>query len=140
MNIGTHNSATGEKGKGFLSWIGSIFAKCQSKTIKEQYEAGSRFFDIRVKKYKDGLWHCAHGLWMSSKPVTKILEEINGFPEKSNVIITFEGNRNDSNFSAFLSRVNAWKWKYPNINWVYAAVKKPKWEILYIWDSYIKST
>lgn len=29
--IGTHNSATGESGHGILSWLGTPFARCQSK-------------------------------------------------------------------------------------------------------------
>ena len=40
--IATHNSSTGEKGKGFLSFLVTPFAKTQSKTIKEQYDAGCR--------------------------------------------------------------------------------------------------
>ena len=49
MKIATHDSATGERGQGFLSWLVTPFAKTQSKTIKEQYEAGCRMFDIRIK-------------------------------------------------------------------------------------------
>ena len=45
--IATHDSATGEKGRGFLSFLVTPFAKTQSKTIKEQYDAGCRSFDIR---------------------------------------------------------------------------------------------
>jgi len=40
MKIATHDSATGEKGKGFLSFLVSPFAKTQSKSIQEQYDAG----------------------------------------------------------------------------------------------------
>ena len=36
--IATHDSATGEKGKGFLSFLVTSVAKTQSKTIKEQYD------------------------------------------------------------------------------------------------------
>ena len=53
--IATHDSATGEKGKGILSWLITPFAKTQSKTIKEQYESGCRMFDLRVRK-KFGEW------------------------------------------------------------------------------------
>ena len=52
MKIATHDSATGEKGKGLLSIIGTPFARTQSKTIKEQYDTGCRMFDIRVKLIK----------------------------------------------------------------------------------------
>lgn len=75
--IATHDSATGEKGKGFLSWLVTPFARTQRKNIKEQYEAGCRSFDIRVRKDKDGIFRCAHGLWMSKKSATEILSEVN---------------------------------------------------------------
>ena len=72
--IATHDSATGEKGKGILSWLGTPFAKTQSKTIKEQYEAGCRMFDIRVKLI-DNEWYCAHGLWRTKRTAYDKLEE-----------------------------------------------------------------
>lgn len=60
--IGTHNSATGEKGKGILSWLVTPFSKTQSKTIEEQYNAGCTMFDIRFKQDKDKVVICKHGL------------------------------------------------------------------------------
>ena len=77
VKIATHNSATGEKGRGFLSFLVTPFAKTQSKTIKEQYDTGCRSFDIRVRKDKDGVFRCAHGLWMSKRSATEILSEVN---------------------------------------------------------------
>jgi hypothetical protein len=47
--IATHNSATGEKPANILSWFLIPFCRTQSKTIKEQYEAGCRLFDLRVR-------------------------------------------------------------------------------------------
>ena len=52
MNIATHNSGTGEKSGGWLSRLFFIFAKCQSKTLVEQYNAGVRLFDLRIRKNK----------------------------------------------------------------------------------------
>ena len=75
MKIATHDSATGERGQGFLSWLVTPFAKTQSKTIKEQYEAGCRMFDIRAR-YAAGAWRCAHGVWTSVRDVYSILHEI----------------------------------------------------------------
>ena len=93
MLIGTHNSATGEKSGSLLSWLLTPFAKCQSKTIKQQYEAGCRLFDIRIK-WINNAWHCAHGVWYTKKYVSEILHEINGFPESCYVSITYEGKLN----------------------------------------------
>jgi hypothetical protein len=92
--IATHDSATGEKPKNFLSFIFSPFAKTQTKTIKEQYEYGCRMFDIRVK-YVNNEWHCAHGLWYSKRTALDILEEINNFEETCYVTITYEGNKDN---------------------------------------------
>lgn len=91
LKIATHDSATGEKGRGFLSFLVSPFAKTQSKTIQEQYDAGCRSFDIRVRKDKEGIYRCAHGLWMSRRSATEILSLINSFPEPCQVCVTYEG-------------------------------------------------
>ena len=40
----------------------AFMAKCQSKTIREQYEAGVRLFDLRVRFNKEGYFILAHGL------------------------------------------------------------------------------
>lgn len=89
--IATHDSATGEKGKGFLSFLVSPFAKTQSKTIKEQYDAGCRSFDIRVREDECGVYRCAHGLWKSKRYASDILRQINSFPETCQVCVTYEG-------------------------------------------------
>ena len=91
LKIATHDSATGEKGKGLLSLIGTPFARTQSKTIKEQYEAGCRMFDIRLKLIK-GEWRCAHGLWKSKRTALEILTEIDSFKDKCYVTLTYEGS------------------------------------------------
>ena len=88
--IATHDSATGEKGKGFLSFLVSPFAKTQSKSIQEQYDAGCRSFDIRVREDELGVYRCAHGLWMSKRNATEILSEINSFPEPCQVVLLFK--------------------------------------------------
>ena len=61
--ISTHNSATGNPGYGFLSKLVTIFAKCQSKSLTEQYKAGCRYFDIRVIKTDSRGLVTAHGIW-----------------------------------------------------------------------------
>lgn len=126
LKIGTHDSVTGEKSYGFLSYVGLIFAKCQSKTIKEQYDFGCRYFDIRTKKTKRG-WICAHGLWQSKRTLNDILQEINNFNEQSYVQITYEGEI-DKNL--FLDNVNEWIKQYPNIIFTMVNIKKPTWQCI----------
>ena len=125
--IATHHSATGEQGKGFLSFIVTPFAKTQSKTIKEQYEAGCRSFDIRVKKDKDGVYICAHGLWTSKRYASDILSEINSFPENCQVCVTYEGcidNQND--YEAYEYYCDWCKTSFKNITWVKFCIKYNK--------------
>ncbi len=100
--MATHNSATGEKGKGLISWLVTPFSKTQSKTISEQYEYGCRSFDIRIKKVNK-TWHCAHGIWTSKRTFVSIIEEINSFPFRCDVSVTDEGrvDNNDEIISLF---------------------------------------
>ena len=92
--IATHNSATGEKPGSFWSWLLTPFARWQSKTIKQQYKAGCRMFDIRVKWVYDS-WRCAHGAWYTKRSAASILNDINLFPEKCYVSVTYEGRLKD---------------------------------------------
>lgn len=103
LKIGTHNSATGEKGGNFLSYLIAPFAKTQSKTIKQQFDAGCRSFDIRVKLTENG-WYCAHGLWTSKKDAFTILKELNNLPEIVQVDLTYEGDCKglEAKFAAFV--------------------------------------
>lgn len=120
--IGTHNSATGEKGKGWLSWLVTPFAKCQSKTIREQYNAGCRMFDIRVR-WVDGRLACAHGLWVSERLVYSILDEIDRMGGCI-VILTYEGGLSEHEQTYFVECVTLMKATFPNIIWREVSVKK----------------
>lgn len=120
LKIATHDSATGERGAGLLSWLVTPFAKTQLKTIKEQYDAGCRMFDIRVKLI-DNQWYCAHGIWYTKKTASDILIEINNFPEKCYVTLTYEGN--DDNLFEYSTFVDRAQYHLTNINWGGIAVK-----------------
>lgn len=120
--IGTHNSATGEKGKGWLSWLVTPFAKCQSKTIRNQYNAGCRMFDIRVR-WVDGYFRCAHGLWISERFAYGILQELNTLG-KCIVILTYEGSLDSYHEKNFIESVMLMKSAFPNITWREVCVKK----------------
>lgn len=124
MKIATHNSATGEKGHGILSWLGTPFACCQSKTIAEQYKAGCRFFDIRVK-YTNRGWICAHGLWESKKDLSEILNQIDAFGY-CYVMLTYEGEAPKD----FLEIVDVWVNHYNKITFTSINTKKPTWKCL----------
>lgn len=122
MKIGTHNSATGEHGRGWLSWLVTPFAKCQSKTIREQYEAGCRMFDIRVKWVECRLV-CAHGLWRSRRMAYSILDEIDKLGDCI-VILTYEGGLSEHEKANFMECATLMKATFPNITWREVCIKK----------------
>lgn len=123
LKIATHDSATGEKGKGLLSLIGTPFAKTQSKSIKQQYDANCRMFDIRVKLI-NGVWRCAHGLWYSKRLAIDIIKEINSFSDKCYVTLTYEGNGKKKD--EFIKFVDEIKKECTNICWGNISIKYGK--------------
>lgn len=123
LKIATHDSATGEKSKNLLSVLLIPFARTQSKTIAEQYNAGCRSFDLRIKKVKNE-WYCAHGLWISKRTFKNIIQEINTFAERCYVSVTYEGHieNNDEIIELF----NKAKIAYKRIIWGALSVKYGK--------------
>lgn len=92
--IATHNSATGEKGGGLLSWLVTPFSRCQSKTLIEQYDAGCRYFDLRVRFFDDGRFYFAHGLWKSKVSAIDLIVEFCEHikqGDKVYLMVTYEG-------------------------------------------------
>lgn len=116
----THDSASGEASANILSMLMIPFARTQSKTIKGQYNAGCRSFDIRVRRYK-GEWHCAHGLFITKRTALEIFEEIDSFSARCQVCVTYEGGMEEND--AFITFVTAMRAAFTNIIWGYAAVK-----------------
>lgn len=134
--IATHNSASGERPKNLLSCLVLPFARTQSKTIEEQYNAGCRYFDIRVK-WVGGELYCAHGLFTTARTAHDILREINGFPEKCYVILTYEGRiKGEKELEEFRLSVECFQQIFRYINWGQTAVKytdrgiKVDWKVI----------
>lgn len=126
--IATHNSATGEEGRGMLSWLLTPFARCQGKTLREQYAAGTRYFDIRVRRLDNGEWHCAHGPWESRRTAEDILSEINSFgPVFARVF--YEGHAP----AEFFDKMECWRAAYSQITFTHIGERKPVWHILKEW-------
>lgn len=123
IKIATHDSATGERGQGFLSWLTTPFAKTQSKSIKEQYEAGCRMFDIRIRRVGDE-WLCAHGCWHTERTAEDIISEIDKFADECYVVLTLEGDYGQVYlFSGFVAHLKTF---YKHILWGGVAVKYGK--------------
>lgn len=112
LKIATHDSGTGEKSLWFCIPL-IPFARTQSKTIKEQYEADCRIFDIRCKKVL-GKWRIAHGWWFSKVTIDDILNYLNRKPD-ARVTLTYEGK--EKNSKEFLVQTTIWRQKYKNIRY-----------------------
>lgn len=126
IKIATHNSATGEKSASFLDWLLLPFARCQNKTIKEQYEAGCRYFDIRYKwNNKKDCFVCGHGLWTSDRTLTSVLEQINDFGDCYVLLSCETGSPLCKD--AILKIIE----KYPKIKFTSFNKKKPVWKQYY---------
>lgn len=131
--IATHNSATGEKSKNLLHALFTPFAKCQDKTIHEQYYYGVRWFDLRVDK---NLTLC-HGLWKSNKTLIDILTEISRFEEEVYITVTIERKYSTKVNIDLCERIcKAVKLRSKGkAKLVYIACKLPKWNILHAYRS-----
>lgn len=132
MKIATHDSATGEKSRGLFSGATKCFAKTQNKTIKEQYEAGARYFDLRVDK---DLVLC-HGLWRAKKTLEDVVKEMRRYvTDEVYVAVTIERNYSDKVIERLrddiLDTVNLRGGG--KVKLVYIARKKPDWEYLKIY-------
>lgn len=130
--IATHNSITGEAGRGILSWLVAPFSKCQSKTLAEQYEAGVRLFDIRIYD-DDGIWRCGHGLWTARPTLRQVL---NWFAIHSDALFTLTYEKGDT-----AANDHYLKASFPHTltqfvqrgQLLYIAEKKPKWGIIHLY-------
>lgn len=70
--IGTHNSMTFLPPEHWYGWFMIPFARCQRKTIEEQWHDGARCFDLRIRFTKQGEPYFAHGLYECTHEVKPI--------------------------------------------------------------------
>lgn len=126
IKLGSHNSLTYVKPQWYMrmfSWIG----KCQSKTIKEQYELGVRYFDIRVKYNGNGDPISGHGLLTYNINILDVLTEINTFGDCI-VRIILENDKNNG-VELFKLDVQLWNKIFSKTTFVGGAIKGT-WEVL----------
>lgn len=139
LKIATHNSCTAEPSKGLLSYLALPFARCQSKTVIEQFQAGCRYFDFRVRLCRDGKYRPAHGLWTCKRTVDDILEQLNveainhtykqdADQAPTYISIIYEGECDY--IPGFLTQVNQWIKRYNHLTVVEIGLKKP-WKSIY---------
>ena len=87
MVIGSHNSWSYLPPLHWWMWPFKFMAKCQSKTIKEQYELGVRCFDLRVLFDKYGIVHVAHGFMKYNIDSSELNENLNWLNNKGDCYV-----------------------------------------------------
>lgn len=75
--IGTHNSMTFSRPAKWYGYLMIPFARCQRKDTMQQFYAGARCFDLRVRFLSDGTPCFAHGLMRLKGNVQRELMVIN---------------------------------------------------------------
>ena len=78
--LGSHNSLTYLPCRKWWMYLINQTAKCQNKTLSEQFHDGVRYFDIRLKWDRKEGWVIAHGLIeykgdIKYKEIDKIIEK-----------------------------------------------------------------
>lgn len=127
--IGTHNSATGEEGS-FLSIFITPFACCQSKTLLQQYKAGSRLFDIRLKKHNNTLY-CFHGIWRSRLCAQDLLRPLLEYlKEQTYFELTYEGSNPSEEDIKMIKILGDWIKSISPFAIITRINKKKNWEAI----------
>lgn len=80
--LGSHNSLTYLPCRKWWMYLINWAAKCQSKTLSEQFHDGVRYFDIRLKwDSRKETWVIAHGLIEYKGNIRRVLETLNSLAE-----------------------------------------------------------
>ena len=78
--LGSHNSLTYLPCRKWWMYLINWAAKCQSKTLSEQFHNGAKYFDFRVR-FKDGKPVIAHGLIEYKGNIDHMVANLNYFAE-----------------------------------------------------------
>ena len=95
--LGSHNSLSYLPCKRWWMYLINWIAKCQSKTLSEQFHDGVRHFDIRLKWDDKEGWVIAHGLIEYKGNIRRVLETLDSladyYDEKLYVRFLLEYNK-----------------------------------------------
>lgn len=135
--IGTHNSMTFLRPAKWYGWFMIPFARCQRKTIMQQWKAGARVFDLRVKFDRYGNSYFAHGLYdctylLTLDFVIRLIEQLRYYyKEEVYVRLILEDTKAD-NFQAeyFRDACKRIEEKFEHIHF-FGGNRKGDWKKLY---------
>lgn len=128
--LGSHNSLTYLPCRKWWMYLINWAAKCQSKTLNEQFHNGAKYFDFRVR-FKDGKPVIAHGLIEYKGNIDYMVANLNYFAEyfRETIYLRFvlEYNKIPEDFASQIASlvdlVRYYRGKYPNITYTYIMSK-----------------
>lgn len=117
FKLGSHNTMTYLKPKKWWLYPFRFIARCQSKTIEEQYNLGIRMFDIRVSFDKDKKPEFRHGLIAYKGEVEPIFDYLNkkGDTHVRLVLEEYRNDKSDVNEILFSLACDTWSKQYSKI-------------------------
>ena len=84
--LASHNTWSYLKPKRFWMRPFSFMARCQEVDVRQQWLAGARCFDLRVRFDKKGNPYICHGLMRYKGDVFKLLEELNDYAQEKHEV------------------------------------------------------
>lgn len=133
MKLGSHNSMSYLKPKKWYLTPFRFVAKCQSKSIEEQFKAGVRMFDIRVSYDKYGIPEFRHGSMAFKGNVDEVFKYLNTRRCKVYVRLILEiSNKKNSiiHEGYFIKDCKIWEEDYKKIVF-FCGRRKFDWKIVY---------
>ena len=95
----------------------AFVARCQSKTLTEQVEAGIRVFDLRIRQDKNGEWVIAHNAFIYARGIKVVyyLEQLDEVARESDLpvyvrVLHEVRNRRQEKYSSSIDFNNLCDW------------------------------
>ena len=132
--LASHDSMTYLQPKHWYLYPFRFMARCQSKSIEEQYEKyGIRYFDLRVRYTDLGEIEFAHGLMSFKGDVRKVLDYLNSFNEEVWIRFLLEITDNDLvafQEENFIRDCEMFELLFPNLKF-HNGRRKFDWKVVY---------
>jgi len=137
----THDSLSSYKVKYWILKPLNFMAKCQTKTLEEQYNAGARSFDLRFI-YHRKKWYAAHGIQIYDITLDEALKTLNKLSTKEDPLyfrVLCEDTMIKSDLHLLCNAILDWLNNNPNTLKPLYINSKKTWETGYEWE-YVKET
>lgn len=133
MKLGTHNSMTYLPPKKWWMYPFRFAARCQTKTIEEQYKLGARMFDLRIDYDNTFKPYFRHGSMAFKGDVLAVLAFLNS---KGAYVRLLLENKKEDYFKEyqFIHDCVTWVANYPNITF-FCGRRKGDWKQLFKFEA-----